>query len=399
MKRVYSLCLAFFLLQGCARNPESQGIIHAAIFHEVSPTHLHGPCVSPDYFRDVLEMIRIGGKKTLAVSEILNFLDERHIPPDGWIALTFDDGWVGVHEYALPLLLEYRMRATLFATTDSVDEGPPRYCSWNDLQELSASGLFEIYSHSVTHADFKEIDDFALQNEMIHSLEMLKKYGFPSADCIAYPFGHCDKRIQKWAKRCGYRAGFAAGSAATIEWNSNRYSLARTTICQLFDQELVCRKLGLDFPAIRRDLAIYDEEEGTWNSPWDHVQSDPNIPRGLYGSSYIKTQNEGARWWIDLAIDKVGRYSLSLWTPMETEDGPAELDETGFWLIHLNNDPLIGGPVIAKGMLPPRKKNGWTEFYKADFIQGTYRLALNPKLDTCKTFIVDALKIERLSME
>ncbi len=394
MKRIYSIFVTFIILQGCARNPESQGIVHAVIFHEISPTHLHGPCVSPDYFRDVLQMIRIGGKKTGAVSDILHFLEDRRIPPEGGIVLTFDDGWAGVHEYALPLLREYQMCATLFATTDSIDEGPPRYCSWDDLQELSASGLFEIYSHSVTHADFKEIDDSALQNEMVRSLEILKKHGFPSADCIAYPFGHCDKRIQKWTKRCGYRAGFVAGSAAAIEWNSNRYSLARTTICQLFDQELVCRKLGLDFPAIRRDLAIYDEEEGTWNSPWDHVQSDPNIPHGLYGRSYLITQAEEARWWIDFPIENPGQYSLSLWTPVEIDDGVVELSETGFWQIFQAN-----GLSIAKDDLPLRTQNGWTEFYRTNFLRGTYRLVLIPKLDRCKTFLIDALKIECISVK
>lgn len=386
--------LAVFLLIGCGKTPAPPGVIHSVVFHDVSPTHLHGPCVSPDYFRDVLRMIQLGGKTTVQASEILSFLDRQAIPSDKMVALTFDDGWPGIIDYADSLLEQFEMKAILFAATDSIEQGRPRYCSWDDLKQLRATGRWEIHSHSVTHADFINQDDSSLRSEMENSLAQLREHGFVHSNLIAYPFGHSDERIEKMARLCGYQAGFIAGGNARIETNSDRYALPRTTICQLFNQDLVCRKIGLDLKAIRRDLAIYDEGEGLWNDSSTQIKSDPGIPRGFYGDSYLVAKDAGAQWTLNLAIEASGTYEVSLWTPVETEGGAVETERTGFWQI-LSKD----GQILERNDINNREKNGWTVLGQLNFSPGTVVITLSPNSGSLQAFLVDALKIERIAIQ
>lgn len=64
------------------------------------------------------------------------------------VVLTFDDGWVGAFEVALPLLLERGWRATAFVTRDFV--GRRHFAGRDSLRAAAAAGM-EIGVHGVTH--------------------------------------------------------------------------------------------------------------------------------------------------------------------------------------------------------------------------------------------------------
>lgn len=386
------LLLAIGLWQGCSRESASPSAVYSVVFHEVSPTNLQGPCVSPDYFQDVLRMIQIGGKTSVLASDIALSVVEKRSLPDNAVALTFDDGWPGVCDYADPLLEKYHMQAVLFAATDCIDQGRPRYCSWDDLKKMHDSGRWEIHSHSVSHSDFLKLDDESLHKEMALSLERLCEHGFVHANLISYPFGHCDARVKNMARRCEYLAGFIAGGSARIETNSDLYELPRTTICQLFKQELVCRKLGLECKTIRRDLAIYDEGEGKWDSRWTQVKPDPGVPRGLYRDSYIRSSTQGAQWSIEIPIANEGVFEFSVWNPAVVEEGDITNSLAGKWKISTKD-----GQILQENIIENCKKNGWTALSRLNCKPNTYVITLTATLDSCNTFIVDALKAERIS--
>ncbi|WP_395021556.1 poly-beta-1,6-N-acetyl-D-glucosamine N-deacetylase PgaB [Dongia sp.] len=82
------------------------------------------------------------------------------LPPKS-ILITFDDGYESVYAQAYPLLLAYRYPAVVAVVGDWVAGAPgsmvrygnkwlprTRFLSWDEMREMTASGLVEIASHS-----------------------------------------------------------------------------------------------------------------------------------------------------------------------------------------------------------------------------------------------------------
>src|SRR5262249_24518272 len=70
------------------------------------------------------------------------------------VALTFDDAWESVHSVALPLLKQYALTAILFAIPGRISEvvGESPFVTWSQLREIHASGVFDVQSHTRSHA-------------------------------------------------------------------------------------------------------------------------------------------------------------------------------------------------------------------------------------------------------
>ena len=59
--------------------------------------------------------------------------------PDKPIVITFDDGYVDNYTYALPILKEYNMKATLFMISDAANT--PGFVSTEQMRQMEAGGL------------------------------------------------------------------------------------------------------------------------------------------------------------------------------------------------------------------------------------------------------------------
>jgi peptidoglycan/xylan/chitin deacetylase (PgdA/CDA1 family) len=99
--------------------------------------------ISVNQFAQHLEVIKQSGKKVITVNEYLS----GGIAEDT-IVLTFDDGWLGVSDYAFVQLQKHGFKATLFVTRDFL--GKPGFLDKKDLEGLVREGL-EIGIHGTTH--------------------------------------------------------------------------------------------------------------------------------------------------------------------------------------------------------------------------------------------------------
>ena len=126
-------------------------------------------------------------------------------------ALTFDDALTGVAEVAVPILAEFGVPATVFATTEAPGSPP----SWwpgaratltaDELAGLAAAGIV-IGSHSVTHRSLVTLDDAALQDELVASRHWLQQVSGQPVELFAYPSGHHDGRVRAALAGAGYGA-------------------------------------------------------------------------------------------------------------------------------------------------------------------------------------------------
>ena len=197
-------------------------------------------------------------------------------PLRGVAALTFDDGYAGVFEYAWPLLQALRVPATVFVVANAPDRdeafwwdhpgvlpllsdarrdewltqlrgdraailqaagaanGPdhlPRACrpaGWDTIAAAASGGL-GIGVHSATHRSLPALNASELRAEIVASRETVTHHTGVTPQFFAYPYGRWNERVREAVRAAGYRAAFAldrgADSGAASNWSLRRLNV------------------------------------------------------------------------------------------------------------------------------------------------------------------------------
>lgn len=176
--------------------------------------------VDPRTFARQMEALAADGYQACSLSEFLDWHAGKDSLEDKKLLITFDDGFCGVHDEALPVLRSLGWPFTVFIVTDKLG----RVADWiadsaaggregtlmndGELDKLLAAGA-AIESHTATHCDLSTLSDAQLADELERSrLALLPLTGKP-ARALAYPYGRHDERVTGFAQRVGYEAAFS----------------------------------------------------------------------------------------------------------------------------------------------------------------------------------------------
>jgi peptidoglycan/xylan/chitin deacetylase (PgdA/CDA1 family) len=148
-------------------------------------------------------------------------LDRSGRPPRGMVALTFDDGFSGLFDHALPVLRRHRLPWTVFLvagtlapgglSVDWVDTPPPfpiHTLSLEQVQALRDDGV-EFGSHSFFHRDLTTMEEMDVHQDLLESRELLEDTLHRAVPLLAYPRGRHDARVRRAAARAGFTHAFA----------------------------------------------------------------------------------------------------------------------------------------------------------------------------------------------
>lgn len=128
--------------------PAVPGDIFAFMYHDLTTDEAQTGtwCTTPDKMRDDIETMLRFGYRPLSLEAYVS--GDYEIGPDYFI-VTFDDGYLSNLTLAEPLLRELGVPASVFVITGSTEL--ENHMSWEQLNELSAGGVFTVYSHTHSH--------------------------------------------------------------------------------------------------------------------------------------------------------------------------------------------------------------------------------------------------------
>jgi len=177
-------------------------------------------CVAPSRFAEHMGALRSEGMRAVSLDEFRRWLDGGGALPEGSFLLTFDDGFLGVHEHAAPVLERLGWPATVFLvsgllggrddwtrTENPSGEAHPLMAR-HHVRELSGHG-FTFHSHTRSHRDLTTLAPADLAGELAGSRAEVEDVVGQPVDCIAYPFGRYDDGVVAAARAAGYQIGFS----------------------------------------------------------------------------------------------------------------------------------------------------------------------------------------------
>lgn len=176
--------------------------------------------VDPRIFARQMETLATEGYQACSLDDFLSWHAGHGELPARSVLITFDDGFCGVLDEALPVLRSLRWPFTVFVVTDKLG----RVADWIDgsgtggrgctlmnageLERLLDAGA-SLESHSATHCDLCMLPDGQLTDELERSRQALLPLTGRPARALAYPYGRHDERVTGCARKAGYEVAFS----------------------------------------------------------------------------------------------------------------------------------------------------------------------------------------------
>ncbi len=190
--------IVVFMYHALYRDPEELELI---------PPEERPYAVSVDDFRRQLDLL---GSAELPLPDPGDVLGAKSdsIPPSHGVLLSFDDGHSSFYCHAFPLLKERGLRGIFFVSSDLVG-GRPDFCTWDQLAEMSRSGML-VQSHGATHRFLSDLGDSESRRELAESKALIEEKTGTPVTAVSFPGGRYGEREIAAGRELGYRYFFSS---------------------------------------------------------------------------------------------------------------------------------------------------------------------------------------------
>jgi peptidoglycan/xylan/chitin deacetylase (PgdA/CDA1 family) len=199
-----------------AEQPNSDVQVPILVYHRFGPVVADSMTVTTQVFASHLQYLQDNGYSVIPLRQFVDYrLGRAPAPPPRAVVITADDGHRSVYTEMLALVKRFRIPVTLFIYPSAISNADYAM-TWDQLNELHQTGLFDIESHTYWHPDFKkekkrlapaDYERFVAM-QLTKSRETLERELHIYVDLLAWPFGIYDDDLIKQALRVGYIAGF-----------------------------------------------------------------------------------------------------------------------------------------------------------------------------------------------
>jgi len=217
LKLIRSLFLITAFIFPCITFADDTINIPILCYHNFNPTVVGSMNLRPQKFEEQLIWLKDNGFTIIPLKEVVEYLQgTRSSLPAKPVVITDDDGWQSVHTYMLPLVRKYNIPVTLFIYPQTISKGK-HALTWDQLQELQNTGLFDIQAHTDSHPNFKQekkhlsaagYEKF-VKEELVTSKKILEDKLHKKITLLAWPFGIYDSYLESEAEKAGYVMAFS----------------------------------------------------------------------------------------------------------------------------------------------------------------------------------------------
>lgn len=212
-------------------------------------------CIAPAAFEAQMRTLAARGLQAVTARALVDWLEGGPALPPGAFVITFDDGFRGVMEHALPVLQRLGWPMTMFLVSDLIGEEDHWTRTSNpdgrtfplltadEVQSMRARGC-DFHSHTRRHPSLPKLDDATLAAELNGSRQRLQALLDEPVELLAYPFGHVDDRVEAAARAAGYRAAFSVQPGFNRP-DVNRFRIRRLDVYGTDTPAMLLRKLRL----------------------------------------------------------------------------------------------------------------------------------------------------------
>ncbi len=183
--------------------------------------------ITPEEFESQIRYLQQKGYQTIFVKEIPNIVSGKINLGNNLIALNFDDGYRDFYTDVYPILLKYKIKATVYIVPAFIGGG--NYMTQQQIKEIYQSGLVEIGAHTLNHIDLPSVSLEDAQKEIIESKEYIENTFGVSVESFCYPYGFYNDKIVSIVKAAGYTTAVSEALGTTQSAN-NLFYLSRMRV-------------------------------------------------------------------------------------------------------------------------------------------------------------------------
>lgn len=211
--------------------------------------------IGPETFSAHMQTLQRKGFQAITIDMLVSWLEGGPALPEGAILVTFDDGFRGVRDHALPVMERLGWPFTVFLVSDLIGQDD----AWTRTQNpagvtyplLDADEVLDMqrrgvsfHSHTRSHASLPTLGDTALADQLAGSREKLSRLLGHEVPFLAYPYGHLDERVEAATRAAGYRAAFSTQSGFNRR-DVNRLRIRRIDVYGTDTASMLLRKIRL----------------------------------------------------------------------------------------------------------------------------------------------------------
>jgi peptidoglycan/xylan/chitin deacetylase (PgdA/CDA1 family) len=220
------------------------------LYHRFGATVADGMTITTPVFESHMKYLSEHGYTVIPLRNLVDYYrGKRPAPGPKSVVIVEDDAHKSVYSDMFPIIKKYRYPVTIFAYPSAISNA--KYAlTWDQMRELTKSGLFDVQSHTYWHPNFKKerrkqsrsAFNAFVSTQLNKSKARLESELGSRVDMLAWPFGIYDDFLLSKASEAGYIATFTIERRHATESDSilrlPRYLLVNADNGKAFSQLL-----------------------------------------------------------------------------------------------------------------------------------------------------------------